>query len=299
MFLGHFKHYPGQSEYIFDCPECGKRKFSINFSKLKAHCWTCAENYSFGSLHKFLKFHYSDHLQEFKEILGEFDLGDDDVVVEEKKEREPLEYPYSFSDVDIGICSVPYYNYLIDRGLKRYIIEKYKIGYCSSGRFQSRVIIPSYDKIGNLNFYTGRHVFDGSPSYLNVDTEKTEIIFGENHIDWTRPLIISEGVFDMFSIEQTMQHYASYTVMLGKTLEGTYLLDQILLHKPHVFLAADNDAIKDVEKIAANMLSWGIDVFIAKPPKKVKDFGQLMMYKNHREIVKEAFKMSQRYNYSI
>ena len=57
--------------------------------------------------------------------------------------------------------SNPFYptlSYLKRRGITHEDILKYNIGYCESGLFSNRVIIPSYDENGQLNFFVGRDI---------------------------------------------------------------------------------------------------------------------------------------------
>ena len=39
-------------------------------------------------------------------------------------------------------------------------ILKYNIGYCDDGLYSNRIIIPSYDSDGQLNFFVGRAFFN-------------------------------------------------------------------------------------------------------------------------------------------
>ncbi len=47
-------------------------------------------------------------------------------------------------------------NYVLNRGITPEQIVKYNIGYCESGEYNEKIIIPSYDENGKLNFFVGR-----------------------------------------------------------------------------------------------------------------------------------------------
>ena len=38
-------------------------------------------------------------------------------------------------------------------------ILKHNIGYCDEGKYSNRIIIPSYDSDGQLNFFVGRDFY--------------------------------------------------------------------------------------------------------------------------------------------
>ena len=46
--------------------------------------------------------------------------------------------------------------YLKQRCITQREIIRYQIGYCDDGLYQNRVIIPSYDKEGNINYFIAR-----------------------------------------------------------------------------------------------------------------------------------------------
>jgi hypothetical protein len=49
------------------------------------------------------------------------------------------------------------YNYLInDRKISREIILKYRLGFCTTGKYANRIIIPSYDAKGEINYFVSR-----------------------------------------------------------------------------------------------------------------------------------------------
>ena len=68
---------------------------------------------------------------------------------------------------------------------------KYNIGYCESGLFSNRVIIPSYDEDGKLNFFVGRDIYDSPMKYKNSSTTKDVVGF-ELFINWNEPIVLCE-----------------------------------------------------------------------------------------------------------
>jgi DNA primase len=87
--------------------------------------------------------------------------------------------------------------YLKKRNISNDDIKKYNIGYCANGRYRNRIVIPSYDKSGNVNYFIARS-FEKEP-HLKYDApscSKTEIIGFEYFINWKIPVILCEGSFD-------------------------------------------------------------------------------------------------------
>ena len=154
-------------------------------------------------------------------------------------------------------------NYLISRGITEEIIEKYNVGFCDKGSHFGRIIVPSYDSNGELNYYIARSWSPISKSkYKNPEAEKSKIIFNESLIDWSKDIFLVEGVFDGFFLENSIP-------LLGKFLSEN-LFDKIYKEsKGFITIALDGDAWEDAKKLY-NELNGG-DLFgrikIVKLPK--------------------------------
>ena len=49
------------------------------------------------------------------------------------------------------------YNYMInERKISRDIILRYRLGFCVNGKYAKRIIIPSYDSEGMINYFVAR-----------------------------------------------------------------------------------------------------------------------------------------------
>ena len=68
-------------------------------------------------------------------------------------------------------------SYLYKRGIDDSDILKYNIGYCDEGLYSNRIIIPSYDSDGQLNFFVGRDFYNSKLKYRNSPTSKDIIGF--------------------------------------------------------------------------------------------------------------------------
>jgi acyl-CoA synthetase (AMP-forming)/AMP-acid ligase II len=66
------------------------------------------------------------------------------------------------------------------------------IGYCDSGLYSNRIIIPSYDSEGKLNFFVGRDFYNSKMKYKNCSSPKNIIGF-DLFINWDEPIVLVEG----------------------------------------------------------------------------------------------------------
>ena len=134
--------------------------------------------------------------------------------------------------------------YLYDRGITDEMIEKYKIGFCLDGKYQNRVIIPSYDKDNNLNYFVARSIskYSKKYKYLNPEIDKTSIIFNEKLIDWEKPVFLVEGAFDHIVVPNSIP-------LLGKKMYDKLFNDLYFNSKNLIIIVLDSDAYEDAVKI--------------------------------------------------
>jgi DNA primase len=150
------------------------------------------------------------------------------------------------------------YNYLRKRNLTDDDIIKYNIGYCSFGRYTNMVIIPSYDKDGTLNYFTGRS-FEQDPfvKYRNPECSRDIIPF-ELFINWDSPLVLCEGPFDAIAIKRNA------IPLLGKNIQSTLLKRIVQSTVKKIYIALDTDAIKQSLKHCEYLLNQGKEVYLVE-----------------------------------
>lgn len=159
-------------------------------------------------------------------------------------------------------------SYLKNRGILSTDIFRYNIGYCPSGMYGGRIIVPSYDENFNLNFFVSRTIFeDVNAKYKNPPVSKDVVGF-ESFINWREPITLVEGVFDAITAR------FNAIPLFGKIVQPL-LKEKILIRKPpKVIVALDNDATKDAIKICEWLVSNGIRTSIVKlPDKDINEFG--------------------------
>ena len=168
------------------------------------------------------------------------------------KEFKPL---INISRTDIFAKHV--LTYLKKRGITKSDILKYNIGYCEEGRYSGRVIIPSYDVNGELNYFIARDINpDSKKKYDTPKCNKNEIIGLEYFVNWNTPIILCEGIFDAIAIKRNA------IPLLGKTIPKALMKKLVETNVKTVYVSLDRDALKDALSYAEQLLNLGKDVYL-------------------------------------
>ncbi len=247
-FLGDFhQHYESKGQISFDCPVCaeekgleggdGKGNLEINYGKHVYKCWSCGETHgTHGPLGKLFDQYATKGQKKVYNLIKPEELKQEDI--KRPKLRLPEGYT-TFKDSNPRfIPHIEAYRYLQSRGITDEMIERFKIGYTVSGDFAYRIIIPSYNKEGVLNYFVARSWVPKKMKYKNPSVPKDEIIFNESLIDWDKDIYLCEGAFDSFFLNNSI-------VMLGKKMSK--LLFETLYTKANarVIICCDGDAFED------------------------------------------------------
>ena len=285
VFLGEAKNGFDEHtyQYQFPCPRCidrdgfmeaRKYNLEVNIQKQVFQCWKCSsmENDMKGSITKLIKMYGNDKLlSEYKSIIRSIreselyklhfnnsDFNIDTSIIE----KEELKLPSSFKFFDKNKKNnYGALKYLENRGIGWDIIERYKLGYTEreeenkKGSF--RIIIPSYNALGELNYWVGRDYLPKSEKfaarlkYDNPKVEKKDIIFNEEKLNWDADITLVEGPFDHIVVPNSVP-------LLGKVLNKEYKLYWDLITKANakVNIFLDND-IKDNGKEIYALLNHG------------------------------------------
>jgi DNA primase len=246
------------NELAFYCPFCNhhKQKLQVNTETQKWHCWTC--NSGGKKLTSLLRKLDVDRntISIIREIYGDSNYNPQQEDVETKVYISlPKEY-ISLNEPPKGFN--PEYkqaiNYLTQRGITQKEIVKYNIGYCKDGLYARRVIIPSYNSDGSLNYFISRSYYqDEKMKYKNPPISKNIICF-ESQINWKEPIILCEGVFDAITIKRNA------IPLLGK-FPSKQLVEKIFMSGvSNIVISLDNDAINEALKAAEYFRKNGINV---------------------------------------
>ena len=245
-----------KQQYAFDCPTCsaekgeydgdGKGNLEVNLAEGVYHCWACGEIHGTrGGLKKLFKtFATREQVRKLK-MIG-FDLSEFKAKVKESNVIEDLTLPKGFISFEEGNTKSLLYkqawNYLTkERKLSPETIFKFKMGYISGGKYDSRVVIPSYDTNNELNYWVTRTYVNAKPKYLNPDSDKEQIIFNECCLNWDSDIYLVEGPFDHIVVHNSIP-------ILGKKISDKLM--NSLFHKAsaNIIILLDSDAIDDAKK---------------------------------------------------
>jgi DNA primase len=239
-------HYENHGQISFNCPVCdegrNKGNLEVNYLQHVYKCWSCSDsNGTHGPLGKLVDLYGN---KKHKKIYKLFQPED---TKPKEKYRPKLRLPESFT---LFKESNPIYpvrkqalNYLKNRGIGDDLIEKYGIGFCDTGSHAGRIVVPSYDINGELNYYIARSWDPNSRAkYKNPKAEKDKIIFNENLIDWDKDVYLVEGVFDGFFLPNSIP-------MLGKHLSELLFNTLYEKTKGDIIIALDGDAWDNAVKL--------------------------------------------------
>lgn len=263
----HGLHYPNRGQISFNCPVCdeerNKHNLEVNYFNGVYKCWACGDSENtHGSLGKLFD-KYGNRKQ--KKLYRILRPEEEQKVVRKKKPKVVLPENFILFKESNPIYPVrrQAYNYLKSRGITEDIIEKFGIGFCDKGSHQGRIIIPSYDNKGNLNYYVGRSWDPHSKAkYRNPEAEKEKIIFWENLIDWNKDIYLVEGAFDGMFLDNPV-------VMLGKHMSELLFETIYNKAKANVIICLDGDAWENAVKLYHELNGgelWG-KIKIVKLPK--------------------------------
>jgi len=285
-------YYVSGNEKLFFCPKCKhhKKKLSVNLEKDKFKCWICDAS---GKSIRRLVQRYGNYVQQktWNELSGVVEITEYEKIflaeqnIEEKS--DPISLPAEFQTLcnrDVGLSSLPARRYLKDRGLTREDILFWKIGYAVSGEYSGRVIVPSFNLDGKVDYFIARTYENDWKRYMNPQTPK-DIIFNELYVDWNSDITIVEGVFDAIKAKNAIP-------ILGSTLrEGSRLFRELIRHDPAIYIALDPDAEKKADKLINTLLGYDAEVYKIEIPTG-KDVGD-MTHEEFLERKKAAIRMKE------
>jgi hypothetical protein len=249
------------------CPECkgvdkDKKKLSIRLDDDLNHCWVCGWS-ACNLLALLMKHANREDVEKYRRTFlphanRKKDESSVDAIPMIPRGFKSLYCHFDSNDPDIKSVL----RYVINRGITKRDAAYFLLGVSDDYEYRRRVIIPSYDANGRLNFVTTRAINDVvRPRYVNSKNSKSDIVFNELKIDWSKELVIVEGPFDLMKCPENS------TCLLGSELNESYLLfSRLLEHNTPVILCLDNDARKKMRSIAQKMMSYDLHVKVCQLP---------------------------------
>ena len=260
----------GTTQYQFNCPYCADEKggidnkynMEVSFSLGKFHCWSCNSSGPISRLirargGKELVDEYFRLIKEIKEAkFYDLELFKDNGEI---FSETYLRLPETFRKIDIKTCrDKALINFLNKRKITQDIIDYYNIGYTtwdeSDWSWRNRIVFPSYNSMGDLNYYVGRSYKDNDTrnKYKNCDADKFEIIYHEDKIQWDADIYLVEGVIDSLVAPNLVS-------LMGKSLNKSCQLYKSILDKSNarIIIVLDGDTNIDETKRIYRLLNRG------------------------------------------
>jgi DNA primase len=279
--LGQSKH-TSNSNYAFTCPKCKqlnqlheyKKKLEIDIISQRFNCWICGfKGKSLSSLYKSLKLDTSN-LEKFVTI------NQKEIVTKLPQILLPNEFKL--------ITDYPnkkFKQYLDNRNITEIDCYKYQIGYCETGYFKNRIIVPSFDTCGNLNNFVARTILDDKITwnYLKPKgVDEDNIINFELLINWNKPVILCEGSFDAIAIGDNA------VPLFGKNISSKLLQNLLRDSVEKIYICLDKDALKSSIRIIQSLRSFGKNVYFVelndKDPSEIGNENMLQIIANTQQI---------------
>ncbi len=240
-----------------------KPKLEININTTTAgenpwHCWISdKKGRTIASLFKQLNLP-KDKFEQLSKLIESAKYKHDSSVTEK---TITLQLPEDYKPLWISKNTPDYRNaihYLKKRGVTIFDILKYRIGYSESGQYSGKIIIPSYDCNGMLNYFVSRAFYKNDKQKHKNPKISKDIIGFELFINWAEPIILCEGSFDAISIKRNA------IPLFGKIIQPALQKKIIQERVRNIYICLDADALKNALQIAERFMGEGLNVYFVE-----------------------------------
>ncbi len=267
-----------------DCPSCGaKDKYGVNLSQNRTNCFSCTYN---GKPIEAIAMR--ENLQGTSEVL-KFIKGFEGIeyvdppqeLLHQKTAKMPEFYrPILLGRSQVSKCAR---NTLEKRGFNITELAMKGVGYCTSGPYEGRIILPFYEG-GTLVYFNARAIFEGDIKFKNPSAEefgvgKSLLIY---NID---ALAIYPKVYLVESVTNALTMGDRGIAIGGKVLSN-YQLSK-LLNSPieGVVIGLDDDAWDYAIGIALQLVMYKKVKLLKMPYKKdINDLGKKKIKKMEKKL---------------
>jgi DNA primase len=222
------------------------------------HCWISdKKGRSISSLFKQLNL----PKERFEQLNRIIESSKYRVDVKETKTNQTIQLPTEYVPLWNKKNTPDYKNaihYLSTRGITIFDILKYRIGYCEAGEYSGKIIIPSYDKDGQLNYFVSRAYYKADKFKHKNPKISKDIIGFEMLINWNQPIILCEGSFDAIAIKRNA------IPLFGKIIQPALQKKIIEERVKNIYICLDADALKNALAIAERFMGEGLNVYFVE-----------------------------------
>jgi len=292
VYLGKGKKL-AKGDYAFYCPICKHKnqKLMINVISGAYNCFTCHPKTTGKTPVSLLK-KIGAPSEAILEMKGYF--INDTTKIKVEKETKTIIIPKEFISLndlsDRSLEKRQALAYLKKRMVSNFDIQKYNMGYCKIGRYRNKVIVPSYDSNGRLNYFVARsYEIDPKQKIDAPSCNKSEMIGFEYYINWNVPVILCEGVFDAIAIKRNA------IPLFGKTIPKALMIKLLQPQVKTIYLALDEDAIMESIDHAQKLIDLGKEVYLiqlnGKDPSEIGFEGMIQYLQNAQPMTTSSLLM--------
>lgn len=249
------------SNVSFHCPFCNhpKPKLNVSLDSGAWGCWVCGQEENSKSKGRSVSILFHRLHADRSKILVARELWKESKVSIKKEQNQSISLPKEYRPLWIDDGSFFHdkaYKYAKSRGLTHNDLIKHRIGYCVNGRFADRIVLPSYDSSGTLNYYAGRSYLQNPViKFLCPQDLDKDIITYEDQINWLEPIILVESQLDAITIRRNA------IPLNGKSIRSRLKQKIIESRVPKVILCFDGDAVLSLMQQARYFIQNGIPVY--------------------------------------
>ena len=222
------------------------------------HCWISdKKGRSISSLFKQLNL----PKERFEQLNRIIESARYRVAETDTKPNQSIQIPTEYSPLWIKKSTPDYRNaihYLANRGVTIFDILKYRIGYCESGEYSGKIIIPSYDCDGQLNYFVSRAYYKADKFKHKNPKISKDIIGFEMLINWSEPIVLCEGSFDAIAVKRNA------IPLFGKIIQPALQKKIIQERVKEIYICLDSDALKNALTIAERFMGEGLNVYFVE-----------------------------------
>jgi len=252
--------------YQLSCPFCkGKKKLHVRLDDFRYHCWVCdAKGRNVWKLVSKIR---PDLVSISNLPKSSTNFIPEDQVKEEKVVLPERLVPVFRKSRDPDILSVK--KYLGKRGVSLEKMMRWRIMSATSGKYRRHALIPSFDKEGEINYFVARSIDEGSFRYRNAKARKSDVIFNEVDVDFSKPVVLVEGVFDAIKCPEN-----TVPILGSSMVKNSLLYKRLVRNQTDVIISLDPDMPEKAYKISDILIKAGCEVSVCFAPEG-KDMGDL------------------------
>ena len=249
-------------EVRINCPFCNDHKLHLYINEEKGvfHCFRCETS---GPVERLFLFLEGEEQAFASRPAPQYRIDDEHLDLVELPEG----YSSDFLRSEEGRQAL---QYLQSRGIDEDTIRMYSIGFCATGKYRGRIIVPIFHR-GILVSFVARAYHEGlTPKVLNPSQDEapapSNFLFNLDRAVFFPSVVIVEGVFDALTTGVIDGRYCAVATF-GKHLTDNQIQLLLLSGFEEVVFAWDTrDAIPQILSYARKLLPFFKTVRVAFLP---------------------------------